>query len=52
MYLETSIFSAADSLWEDGLVVQCTYSIPRVTLSQTPWLNQPQYGSRDAMQDL
>lgn len=23
-----------------------------VTLSQTPWLNQPQYGSREAMQDL
>lgn len=30
----------------------CTYSIPKVTLSHTPWLNQPQYGSRDAMQDL
>lgn len=33
-------------------VTKCTYSIAGLTRPQAPWLNQPQYGSRDAIQDL
>lgn len=51
-YLEIIFFSGVNTLGEGGWVIQGTYSIPMVTLSQTPWLNQPQYGSREAMQDL